>query len=441
MIRSLVRTVAALATGALCSASLFARSFEDVPKSRTGGHAFVRSGSPRTPQSPPPGVFTDSCSNAPVVTEGVFGYSSSGLVAGPTATCRGPFGADPNDCWVAYAPSATGLAMFSNCDASVAAPGAGTTLVDDTYLAIWNGSTCPPTMQLACNEIADLCQAGPSEASIYVTAGSVYYVQVGAWGPSTPVAGSIAIALSVTPPNVFTETCVGAALVSEGVWFYATTGALAGPQSSCGGQFGPDFGDCWIAYAPSSSGLATFANCPGSTLAPGGSTLITDDTYIAVWNGATCPPTTELSCGDEAQFCSLARSSTTLAVTAGNTYYVQVGAWGPSKAVVGSMSIALFTPPPPAGPGDDCTVAVPHPTGVPVPYDSTGFGTPGPSASCANVGPFDVFDFWYVFTAPATGMAVASNCPGSAIAPGGGASPAATYLAAWDGATCPRRIR
>jgi predicted RNA-binding protein with TRAM domain len=385
----------------------------------------------------PPSVFTDDCSTSTLVSEGVWSYASSGAVAGPQASCSGGFGPDTNDCWLAYTPSASGLATFSNCTSSTLAPGGSTTITNDTYIAVWDGLSCPPTTQLGCGDGSPNCFNGQSEVTVSVTVGNTYYVQVGAWGNTTGVVGSIAIALLIPPPSVFTDDCSTAPLVSEGVWGYASSGALAGPQATCSGFFGPDTNDCWVAYTPSASGIATFSNCATSTLAPGGSTTITNDTYIAVWDGLTCPPTTQLGCGDGSPNCFNGESETSIAVTVGNTYYVQVGAWGPTAGVVGSIAIALFIPPPPAGPGDDCTVAVPHPTGIPVAYNSAGFTTPGPSASCSGIGTFDSFDFWYVFTAPTTGIAVASNCPGSGIAPGGSGAPNDTYLAAWDGSTCP----
>lgn len=385
----------------------------------------------------PPAFMTDDCTTAPLASEGIYGYNSTGFTSsGPTPSCTGS-GFDPDDCWMAYTPSVSGFATASTCASSTLAPGGGALLGVDTLVAVWSSSTCPPSTQLACSDTAPNCFNGEGEVTFSVTSGVTYFIQVRSWQASGLLAGNLAISVIVAPPSVFTDDCSTAPLVSEGVFAYTSSGLVAGPSASCSGGFGnPDFNDCWVTYTPSASGFAIFSNCASSTLAPGGSVIITSDTYISVWDGTICPPSTELGCADSSSTCFNGPSEVVVSVTVGNTYFVQVGAWGNSQAVAGSMAIALFVPPPPAGPGDDCTVAVSHPLATPIGYNSAGFGTPGAFASCTLFGGFDAFDFWYVFTAPATGIAVASNCSASAIAPGGSSS-GGSYLAAWDGTTCP----
>ncbi|HYC78316.1 MAG TPA: hypothetical protein VEI02_11880, partial [Planctomycetota bacterium] len=157
-------------------------------------------------------------------------------------------------------------------------------------------------------------------------------------------------------------------------------------------------------------------------------------------DASTCPPTTQLTCADGSFSCFNGESEATVPVIAGNSYYVKIGSWQGGVPVAGNMAIAVNIPPPPAGPGDDPTVAVPASAGSVTPYNSAGFVAPGASASCAAIGQPDPFDFWFVYTATVTGIAVVSNCPSSAVAPGGSASPQDTYIAAWDGAIFPPAV-
>ncbi len=69
-------------------------------------------------------------------------------------------------------------------------------------------------------------------------------------------------------------------------------------------------------------------------------------------------------------------------------------------------------------------------------YASTGFSVAGPINTCR--GSADPFDFWYLYTATATGVATISNCPASIMAPGGAPIVGLnTAIAVWNSSACP----
>jgi hypothetical protein len=387
---------------------------------------------------PPPGVGDDCSTAYAQVGPGVVPLVATTSVTGGSANCAG--GPDLNDQWIAYTATLTGVAYASTCGASVNAPG-GTNAGIFTYLAAY--TTCPAGAftDIVCDDgSASPCGfGGGGEISFPVTAGTTYYIQIGDWNAFAPVAGvSVAINEAVPPAPVFADDCSTATVVIEGVHGYDSTGfTVAGPVASCSAS-SSDPNDCWLLYTPTASGIATFSNCASSSLAPGGTTTIGTDTFIAVWDASTCPPTVEIGCADGSPNCGVGPSEVSIGVCAGTLYYVQVGNWGSPAFVSGAVAIAVN----PggggggAGPGDDPSVAVAAAAPGVTPYNSAGFTSAGPAASCSAIGGSDVFDYWMTFVAPITGTAIASNCPSSALAPGGSASPNDTYLAAYSGSPC-----
>ncbi|HYC77503.1 MAG TPA: hypothetical protein VEI02_07735 [Planctomycetota bacterium] len=357
------------------------------------------------------------------------------VVDGPLAACGIPTG----DLWYWFIPTTTGVATATTCPTAGGFTGTvGTN--GDTVIGVWTDGGGFPATAVTCNDDNCGVQVFASIVTFPVTAGVPMYISVAGWSGSIGTY-VLDVTVAVGGPSVFSDDCSTATTVAEGVHGYDTTGFFsAGPNASCSAFFN-DPADGWVAYVPSATGFATATNCSGSILAPGGNTLIGVDTYIAVWDGSTCPPTVQIGCADGSPQCGVLQSEVTWPVSAGNTYYVQVGNWGSSAAVSGNIAIAVNVPPPPAGPGDDCTVAVPMTVPGVTPYNSAGFTTPGPQAFCSAIGGPDNFDFWMSFTASTNGVAVASNCPGSVAAPGGSGSPTDTYLAAWDGAACPPTVQ
>ncbi len=380
-------------------------------------------------------TFVDSCVNALIVSEGVYAYDTTGYtIAGPPTTCAIPV-SGPFDGWLAYTPSGTGFATFSNCPSSTVAPGGSANAPFDSLIAIWSAASCPPTMTLACVDGSLQCGIDEAELTIPVTAGSTYYVQIGHWANTVPATGSVAISIlgvgGTTGPG-FADSCTTAPNVSEGVYTYNTVGySVAGPYAPCSIS-NPDPFDGWIAYTPSGTGIATFSNCPISANAPGGSAVVPADTVIAVWSAGNCPPTTMFGCADHAPVCMNGQSELTLPVLAGTTYYVQIGNWALPKPMYGAVAIALAGAGGTPGPGDDCTTAhaVSGPGTFVFPQATAAIGRP---ASCAlNVTPYDQ---WIAYSAATTGICYASTCPVSTSAPGGNNNALPLFMTAH--AACP----
>jgi hypothetical protein len=380
----------------------------------------------------------DDCSAAYTIAgPGVIAFSSSSALSGSSASCAG--GPDMNDQWIAYTATLSGIAYASTCTSSVNAPG-GSNAGLSTYLAVY--TSCPAVNfgDTACDDgtAAPCGFLNGAEVAFPITAGVTYYIQCGDWSNFGSVGGVVvSIAEAVLPPSAFTDDCSTAGVVVEGVYGYSTIGfGVAGPAATCSAS-GSDPLDGWLLYTPTNNGIATFSNCAASTAAPGGGVLVGTDTYIAIWDASSCPPTVQLACADSSPNCG-GPSEASIGVCAGSVYYVQVGNWGAPAAISGSIAIALV----PSGggggsgPGDDPSVAVVHPLNVAVPYASAGFSSAGPASNCSGIGGTDTFDFWFTFVAPATGIAVASNCGASAIAPGGSASPTDTYIGAFGGSSC-----
>ncbi|HYC78315.1 MAG TPA: hypothetical protein VEI02_11875, partial [Planctomycetota bacterium] len=237
----------------------------------------------------------DDPTTAVGVNEGTFPFSTAGFsIPGNAPSCNQTAGAVAADGWWLYTATVTGNVIFTICPNS-ALPG-GSANFADTYLNAWDVSL---TTELACADGAPGCGVAESEFTLAVTAGNSYYVSVGSWFGSSAVSGSLAIGLPPPPPpNVFADDCSGATTVPEGVWGYDTTGFfINGGAATC--TIAPTQGeDGWVAYVPSFTGFATVSNCGSSVTAPGGSTIVGTDTFIAIWDGSTCPPTTQITCAD-----------------------------------------------------------------------------------------------------------------------------------------------
>ncbi|HYC78237.1 MAG TPA: hypothetical protein VEI02_11480, partial [Planctomycetota bacterium] len=250
-------------------------------------------------------------------------------------------------------------------------------------------------------------------------AGNTYYVQVGNWGSNLAVTGSVSIVVNVPPPPAGPgdDCSVAVAAAVPGVTPYSSAGFVApGPQASCSAIGGPDPTDFWMSFTASITGLAVASNCPSSSTAPGGSASPTD-TYLAAWDGATCPPTAQLACADGSPQCGVAQSEITFPIVAGNTYYVQVGTWGSATANTGGVSIVEILPPA----NDECTGAIPLAYGLNTGLNNVGATNSPQMASCGFMGA----DVWYTFVPTCSGNLVVETC-GSGLD---------TEIAVWDG--CP----
>ncbi|HYC76799.1 MAG TPA: C-type lectin domain-containing protein, partial [Planctomycetota bacterium] len=228
--------------------------------------------------------------------------------------------------------------------------------------------------------------------------------------------------------SVFTDTCAGAATVSEGVFHFDSAAFVAaGPavNGNCGGGNVPKPADGWLLYAPTAPGWAAFTTCPTSSYVSGGSSSFNSILVLGIWDGSTCPPTQRLTCSDSAPNCGTSEAEVLMPVEAGRTYWVQCVPLG-SAGAVAQVAIGLLGDLGPPGPGDSCTTAVPK----------TGPGTVTLQATTANAFTAvecatypNYHDQWIAYTASSTGLCHASTCLTSTLAPGGGSNGIATYVA------------
>ncbi|HYC78236.1 MAG TPA: hypothetical protein VEI02_11475, partial [Planctomycetota bacterium] len=254
----------------------------------------------------------DDCSNPDVTTvgPGVYPYDSTGFtVTGPISGCNGL--TDVFDYWFTYTATMSGIAVVSNCSTSTVAPGGFTTAGVDTYIGIWDTTSCPPTTEIACADGSPNCGVNQSEVLFGISAGNTYYIQVGNWIGGSPVSGAIAI---VELPGAANDECAGAIPLTTGLntGFNNFTATPSLPNPSCG-IAGPDV---WFTFTPTCTGNLIIETC-GSPL----------DTVVTVWDNC---PGVEVACNDDAGAGPCAgtlQSYINFPATVGNTYYIQVGGW------------------------------------------------------------------------------------------------------------------
>lgn len=153
------------------------------------------------------------------------------------------------------------------------------------------------------------------------------------------------------------------------------------------------FEDVWFLFTASSSGTHQFGTCGGDI-----------DTILRVFDGASCGAPC-LAGNDDA--CALSTganwaSEVTVSLTAGQSYLVQVEAWGPGGVGLFDLTAASFTTPS----NDSCATAQPLTGPGPWSFDTTAATTSGFSSgstvTCStgslDMGP-DVF-FQWTATAP-----------------------------------------
>jgi hypothetical protein len=175
-------------------------------------------------------------------------------------------------------------------------------------------------------------------------------------------------------------------------------GSNVGSTTSIG--FGPGCAtlnsDVWFTFTPASSGPHQFDTNNG---VPAGAL---SDTVLALYAGCAPGP---LACDDDGGAGAL--SLLTYSLTAGTTYYVQVGDFGGAGSVSqGTFWINVtFIPPPPSN--DTCAGATVISEGVIVVGSNLGATIgPDPVGACVVNGA----DVWYTFTASCTGAYRVTTC-------------------------------
>ena len=123
-----------------------------------------------------PAPVNDNCAAATAVGAGSFAfdttYATTTALALPTSCDEGGGVAINKDVWFRYTAACTGNATASTCG----------TAIFDTRIAVYAGGACPGTTTpvSACSDNGAGCASSSSSATWAVTAGSTWYVRVGA---------------------------------------------------------------------------------------------------------------------------------------------------------------------------------------------------------------------------------------------------------------------
>ena len=362
-------------------------------------------------------VGSDSCTTPFVIVgTGTFPFDNSVATTGAEGQAEticnlvGAGTAILQDVWFTWTATQTGVATVNTCGVSTI----------DTKIAIYNGSSCPTTAAIACND--DACTGFQSTVTFNCTAGSSYMIQLGLYPGTAPAAtpGAGVFDLTVAVPSGNDDCVAPLALAGNGPWPFDNTGATTGAQgqaeASClffGGTAVQK--DLWFTWTAPVTGPFAVTSCNSTTV----------DTKIAVYSGAGCPTAAAIACNDDA--CGL-QTRTTFNGVAGQTYTFQLGLYyNTQTGGVGTFAVEI-PPPPPAN--DDCSAPLAIVGAGPFPFDTTAAttGTVGQgTVACGTLNK----DLWYRWTATTTGPVVVTNC--GLIT----STTTDTRIAVYDGASCP----
>ncbi len=321
----------------------------------------------------------DDCAGAYPAGEGSHAYDLTG------STLDGPSDCDSNianDVWFAYTPSANGTATIGTCAQS------GSN--DDSVLAVYDGATCPTAGATCLASSDDACGSGGfmSTVDVAVTGGNTYLIQVAGWNGGEGD-GTLDISL-VACTN---DDCCGADQVGEGSHAYDLTGSTLDGPADCDSNME---NDVWMLYTASCDGLATIGTCAQSGA--------NDDSVIIVYDGDSCPVAGDacLASSDDACGSGGFMSEVTIPVSAGSSYYIQIGGWNGSEGD-GTLDIAC-------APNDVCENAVAFTEGANS-FDTTGYATSGLAPTgCSNAYGNNAQDLFATYTPPADGIVDFNTC-------------------------------
>jgi len=277
---------------------------------------------------PPPGGSqflvvggSDNCGSA-AANDAISGFGTFSVTTvgaspdGPGHTC--PSG--NRNVWFYWTATTTGATAINTCGG----------VTSDSVLAVWdgNGGACPVT-ELACND--DACGL-QSEVTFAAVAGSSYFIELGAYGPTTTYSGTFSIGAGpTTPPN---DDCANPiAITGGGVYPFdnrlATTGTQGQTEPLClAFNTTSIHKDSWWTYTPSQSGTVQIDTC--------GQVLGGTDTRIAAYLGTGCPTSPAIACNDDA--CGLS-TTITFAAVCGQPYIVQIGNFSAAASLYGTFTI------------------------------------------------------------------------------------------------------
>jgi hypothetical protein len=223
------------------------------------------------------------------------------------------------DVWFSYTPSASAIFTVSTCTPVSVAPGS----LADTVLTVFDGSVCPPTVIVGCDD--DSCLSR-SSTSVFLTAGALYFIRVAGFSGTVGT-----FYLSIQPPIVpiTNDECtspIPLSLGSNGPFGNAQATNSPGVAASCSTFQNPGHKDVWFSYTPAcSGGFIVNTGCNGF------------DTILTAYTSCGGP---ELVCSDDATGCGLSSAITVPGGTAGLTYLIRVAAWSTTNTGTFFVNVA-----------------------------------------------------------------------------------------------------
>lgn len=250
------------------------------------------------------GSPNDSCANAQQLLPGQ-------TVTGSTI-CDSNDGQAPcvnsrsNDIWYTITPTCSGVYTLSTCS-----PLSNF----DTLLSVH--TACPGTIAnaIACND--DACASINSLLSVFLTAGTTYYVRAGAWDAGG--SGIFALSLSAPPSPPQNDLCSNPQQANIGTLLGSTACASLELPQTC---ISSTSGDVFYRYTPLCDELTTF-DTSGSTF----------DTLLSIYEVCTRSP---LACDDNGA--GNLNSRLSIRLSPGIAYIIRVGGAGNAS---GSFSLNI----------------------------------------------------------------------------------------------------
>ena len=252
----------------------------------------------------------------------------------------------------------------------------------DHEIDIFSGS-CGTLTNIVCRDRAEA--AGTETAAIPTVNGTVYYVYVAHYLPSSTATGTFTISWTTCTVPVAGDECATALplTVNSGLACTSTTsGTTAGATQSrlgCAGGTADD--DVWYSFTATSSFHIV--------------EITTSSNDMVIDAFSACGTPISGTCGDEPEIIFLDY------LTLGNTYYIRVYTY--SSTSTGTFTLCVKTPPPPPS-NDICFNPVSltpqaFASSCSSPVTATTSNANIPASGCISEGQDDV---WFTFTANAT---------------------------------------
>lgn len=178
---------------------------------------------------------SDTCATAQVIGGlGLFPFNNSLATADNSASCQ-----MGRDVWFAWTAPSTGTFTVTTCGQASF----------DSYLAAFNGTTCPPSNALACND--DSC-GFQSTIVFQAVSGSAYLIEVGVYSNSAGGSGNIDISAG-GPTGGCANPAAGPDVIVGDVSGVSNYGAVGGISAYALGTTSCNVGDAelnWISNNP-----------------------------------------------------------------------------------------------------------------------------------------------------------------------------------------------